>query len=58
VAWVHEALVPSTAELDWAHRVVVAATGSSGALRVDGQMVDKPVLHRAQRLLARAGHFP
>lgn len=58
VAWVHEPLVPSTAELDWARRVVAAATGSSGAVRIDGRMVDKPVLQRAQRLLARAGLFP
>jgi citrate lyase subunit beta / citryl-CoA lyase len=58
VAWVHEALVPSAAELDWARRVVAAATGSSGAVRVDGRMVDKPVLQRAQRLLARAGTRP
>jgi citrate lyase subunit beta/citryl-CoA lyase len=54
VALVHEALAPGAAELDWARRVVAAAEGSSGALRVDGRMVDKPVLQRAQRLLARA----
>jgi citrate lyase subunit beta / citryl-CoA lyase len=55
VAWVHQVLAPTVAELDWAQRVVAAATGSSGAVRVDGRMVDKPVLQRAQRLLARAG---
>ncbi|MCU0919658.1 MAG: CoA ester lyase [Burkholderiaceae bacterium] len=54
VALVHEALAPGAAELDWARRVVAAAEGASGALRVDGRMVDKPVLQRAQRLLARA----
>jgi len=54
VSWVHQVLAPTDAEIDWARRVIVAATGSSGAVRVDGRMVDKPVLQRAQRLLARA----
>jgi citrate lyase subunit beta / citryl-CoA lyase len=53
VAVVHEALAPSAAELEWARRVVAAAEGSTGAVRVDGRMVDKPVLQRALRLLAR-----
>ena len=55
VAWVHEALAPTAAELDWARRVVAAAAGSTGAVRVDGRMVDRPVLLHARRLLARAG---
>jgi citrate lyase subunit beta/citryl-CoA lyase len=53
VAAIHRALQPSDAELDWARRVVAAEQGSSGAVQVDGSMVDKPVLQRAQRLLAR-----
>jgi citrate lyase subunit beta/citryl-CoA lyase len=54
VAPIHAALVPSATELDWARRVVAAAEGSQGAVKVDGRMVDKPVLQRALRLLARA----
>ncbi len=57
VAPLHRALAPSAAELDWARRVVAATEGAAaglGAVRVDGRMVDKPVLLRAQRLLARA----
>jgi len=54
VAPIHAALVPSAIELDWARRVVAAAEGSQGAVQVDGRMVDKPVLQRALRLLARA----
>ena len=54
VAPIHAALVPSATELDWARRVVAAAEGSQGAVQVDGRMVDKPVLQRALRLLARA----
>jgi citrate lyase subunit beta / citryl-CoA lyase len=54
VAWVHGALAPGADELAWAQRVVAAAAAAGGAaLRVDGRMVDKPVLLRAQRLLAR-----
>lgn len=54
VAWVHDALAPGADELAWAQRVVDAAAAAGGAaLRVDGRMVDKPVLLRAQRLLAR-----
>jgi citrate lyase subunit beta/citryl-CoA lyase len=53
VVWVHAALAPSDAEIDWARRVIAAAEGSSGVVRIDGRMVDKPVLQRAQRLLAR-----
>ncbi|MGW4488670.1 HpcH/HpaI aldolase/citrate lyase family protein [Amycolatopsis sp. NPDC004368] len=49
---VHEALAPTETELEWARTVVAAASG--GASAVDGQMVDHPVLLRAERLLNRA----
>jgi len=58
VAWVHQLLAPTEAEIDWARRVVAAAGGSTGAVRIDGRMVDKPVLQHAQRLLARAAAQP
>lgn len=48
------AMVPTAPELDWARRVLAAAQASRGAARVDGRMVDKPVLLKAQALLARA----
>lgn len=53
VARVHAALQPSPAEVDWAQRVLAASQGSPGAFRVDGRMVDRPVLQRARALLAR-----
>jgi citrate lyase subunit beta/citryl-CoA lyase len=54
VAMVHAALAPSDAELAWARRVIDAAAHAAGAaVQVDGRMVDKPVLLRAQALLAR-----
>lgn len=54
VAAVHAALAPSASELDWARRVIAAA-GGSGAYQLDGQMIDAPVIARAQRLLASVG---
>jgi citrate lyase subunit beta/citryl-CoA lyase len=53
IAPIHAALRPSDAQLDWARRVIAAAEQQAGAVQVDGRMVDKPVLQRAQALLAR-----
>jgi citrate lyase subunit beta/citryl-CoA lyase len=54
---VREALMPSTQEQAWAERVITAwqASNGSGAIQVDGKMVDKPVVLRAQRILHAAG---
>lgn len=57
VLGVHRALAPSTAECDWARRVLaaveVAGSGpGAGAIRVDGRMVDAPVIALARRHLA------
>jgi len=54
VAWVREALRPSDAELEWARRVLAAASSTQGAVQLDGRMVDRPVVERARRLLERA----
>jgi citrate lyase subunit beta/citryl-CoA lyase len=49
---VNRGLAPSDAELDWARRVLAAAAASCGAaVAVDGKMVDKPVLLRAEAIL-------
>lgn len=54
VAAVNAAYRPTEDELAWAHRVMDAAGSAGGAaVQVDGRMVDKPVLIRAQRLLAQ-----
>lgn len=55
VAVVHEALMPGAEELAWAQRVMAAGASGDGVFVVDGQMVDAPVIGRAQRLLQRAG---
>jgi citrate lyase beta subunit len=49
---VHAVFAPSEDELVWARRVVDAAGQGRGAVQVDGQMVDAPVVARARRLLA------
>lgn len=53
---VHQAFMPSAQDLDWAQRVVAQAeqTGSV-AFKLDGRMVDLPVIERARRIVARAG---
>jgi citrate lyase subunit beta/citryl-CoA lyase len=51
LATVHDVFAPTDGELDWARRVVAAAEGSRGAVAVDGQMVDAPVVARARRML-------
>lgn len=52
---VAESFLPTDEELAWAERVIAAGDGAAhvgGAVQVDGAMVDKPVLLRAQRILA------
>ncbi len=52
---VHAAMAPAPRALEWARRVLAAEAASPGAARVDGRMVDRPVVLQAQRLLQRAG---
>jgi citrate lyase subunit beta/citryl-CoA lyase len=55
VAIVNSALAPSEQEIHWARQVVdaFAADPNSGALRLDGRMIDQPHLALARRILAR-----
>lgn len=48
---VHAMLAPSPEQIDWARRVLAAAQSGSGAVQVDGKMVDRPVLLRASAIL-------
>jgi citrate lyase subunit beta/citryl-CoA lyase len=54
VVAVREALAPTPAEQNWARRVIAAAEAGTGAVQVDGRMVDRPVLLKAQAILDRA----
>jgi citrate lyase subunit beta/citryl-CoA lyase len=62
LAAVHDALMPATADVEWAQRVLhawnasLASGAAAGAIQVDGKMVDRPVALRAERIVARAVH--
>jgi citrate lyase subunit beta/citryl-CoA lyase len=45
-------MTPAPEAIDWARRVLAAEAASPGAARLDGRMVDKPVVLQAQRVLA------
>jgi len=51
---IHAALRPSEQAVDWARRVLAADAASPGAARLDGRMVDRPVVLQAQRTLGLA----
>jgi citrate lyase subunit beta/citryl-CoA lyase len=54
IVGVHAGLAPTAAQLDWARRVVAAAEHADDAtFALDGRMIDRPVILRAQALLAR-----
>jgi citrate lyase subunit beta/citryl-CoA lyase len=48
---VNRAFAPTPEQQEWARRVLDRAATESGAFRLDGQMVDRPVLERARRVL-------
>lgn len=52
---VNETFAPTPAQLEWARRVLAGAEAADGAAaRVDGRMIDRPVILQAQALLASA----
>jgi citrate lyase subunit beta/citryl-CoA lyase len=56
LAVVHASYLPEASEVAWAERVLAAAASSQGAaVAVDGKMVDRPVILKAERILVRAG---
>ncbi|WP_248798118.1 HpcH/HpaI aldolase/citrate lyase family protein [Pseudomonas sp. MWU13-2105] len=54
VTIIHQALKPAPDELIWAQRIMEAAGPGEGVFVLDGQMVDAPVIGRAQAILALA----
>lgn len=52
---IHRGFSPDDAELDWARRILVAAESGEGVFKVDGKMVDAPVIQRARLILEQAG---
>ena len=51
VGLLHAILAPTPQQRDWAARVLAAAKAGTGAVQVDGKMVDRPVLLRARAIL-------
>ena len=47
--------LPSPSEIEWAAKILRQSGDNTGAVAVDGEMVDAPVRIRAQRILSRAG---
>ena len=57
VAAVQAALAPTAADLAWAQRVLQTwRTSGGGAIQLDGKMVDRPVVLKAERIVAQAAH--
>jgi citrate lyase subunit beta/citryl-CoA lyase len=55
VAVINDGFSPSLAELEWARRVVTAASDAGdNALKLEGKLVDRPVIERARALLRNA----
>ena len=50
----HAAFAPTREQIEWAERVA-HASGAGSATRLDGHMIDAPVLARALSILERAG---
>jgi citrate lyase subunit beta/citryl-CoA lyase len=54
---VEQAFLPSSAEIELAQRVLKVASESFGSVvALEGQMIDKPVIERAQLILERSVH--
>jgi citrate lyase subunit beta/citryl-CoA lyase len=52
---INEAFTPSEEQIRWARRIVEAVeSGDGGVVRVDGEMVDAPLVNQAERVLERA----
>lgn len=59
VAAVHRALRPGAEEQAWAQRIVGASRAAGGgAIQLDGKMVDRPVVLKAERIVALAARIP
>ena len=52
IAAANAVFAPSLQELSWARRVVAAAAGQAGVFMLDGRMIDRPFIKRAEQLLA------
>ena len=49
----HQGFAPSAEQLAWAKRILALTPDDTGAQKLDGQMVDKPVIARARHIIER-----
>lgn len=52
---IHAGFNPTAEDVEWARRVVGEAAAHDGVFRLDGEMIDAPLIDRAHQILARAG---
>lgn len=52
LAPIHSAFAPTAAEIAWARKVLELMSGASGAVALDGRMIDRPHVQQAERILA------
>jgi citrate lyase subunit beta/citryl-CoA lyase len=52
LAPIHAAFAPTAAEVAWARKVLELMSGASGAVALDGRMIDRPHVQQAERILA------
>ncbi len=57
IAPVNRIFMPSKAEQQWAQKIITQSE-QAGAVRLEGEMVDRPVLERARRILETAKPQP
>ncbi|MFC7155377.1 HpcH/HpaI aldolase/citrate lyase family protein [Halomarina halobia] len=57
---INDAFTPSDEQVAWARRVIAARDerGGGGVFRVDGEMIDAPLVARAENVIERAGERP
>ncbi|MGE3267894.1 MAG: CoA ester lyase [Chloroflexota bacterium] len=59
IGTIHRVFTPTPDEVAWARRVVSAyhdaVAGGTGAINLDGKLIDVPMVARARRVLERAG---
>jgi len=55
VSIINKAFTPAQSEIEWAQRVLAAdEQAEAGVYEVDGEMIDAPLIKRAERILERA----
>lgn len=57
IAIINEVFSPTAKQIETALRIVMAAKSNKGAFSLDGKMVDKPIVDRSEKLLAKAKKY-